>query len=435
MGLEIVEEGSTLVVRLPVGTDPFESPTGERRTDVIEFASAGPNRIKCVSPEFLFQLPLIAIAACESPQAIEAAIRAAWRQRIAGLARVRTWLRVLGCAIEEPPAAPYLAVPIDDDDPEAKVVAVEPGQLILPGRGLLSGIALRRPEDRVFRPDASVSSAVDLELAITTQLESIARLHRRLESRQRQAALLAAPLPLIDVRSRRHRVLLVGPRLGAANSLIESLRLRGYRTTRARGAADAQRAFDRHSYSLVLVDTHLDRSEGLEMIPALRQISGLEEVPVILVDERERPERRDAARKLSAAGYLVHPIQIAKVEQGLARLANTPLRRRFTRYSQQLAVGWRRGSSPDITAQIGRGGMFVVTDQNVPVHALDRFEIALPDHDQSLRVDAEVVYRSRFAIGERSGFGIRFDSFPDKNEQVLINYLRELSKPNQPSTI
>jgi len=58
---------------------------------------------------------------------------------------------------------------------------------------------------------------------------------------------------------------------------------------------------------LVLAESHLGRFEGVELIPELRTSPGVEEIPVVIVDGELRPERREAARRAGAAGYLVLP--------------------------------------------------------------------------------------------------------------------------------
>lgn len=419
-------EGGGSVFRLPVSAQPFEGPSGSFRVRAVWFAAAGRNRIKCVVPRVLFHLPLLDVTSARSPVDIEARIRVAWRRRMQDLEQARSWLSDLGCRIETPSDAPVLRFPLGTDDPDAWLTAIEPERVILPGVGPLEGAAARRAEDRLFRPDPSLESSVDLELAACTRLEALARMAERLDEAARRVSLLESPPPILEARARRHPVLVVGPKLRDNRALLESLRARGYRLHVAASAGETLGAFQDQSFELVLADADLGRYEGLELIPSLRSLPGLEEVPLVLVDSRERPERREAARRLGAAGYLVHPVKIQKIERGLARLTNTPRRRRFTRYPRRLPVRWAGCPQPELTTALGRGGMFVTTGRDIPIHALDRYEIALPGGSESVRVDAEVVYRHGATSTQPPGLGLRFHTFPDGNESLWIDYLQDL---------
>ena len=101
------------------------------------------------------------------------------------------------------------------------------------------------------------------------------------------------------------RILLVGTHLSADHALHESLRLRGYAPLLARNERDALRTLETISPDLVLAETQLGRFEGIELIPELRMVPGVEEIPVVLVDSEMRPERRGlrAARGLRATSF------------------------------------------------------------------------------------------------------------------------------------
>jgi two-component system chemotaxis response regulator CheY len=272
----------------------------------------------------------------------------------------------------------------------------------------------------------SWTSAVDLELALSTRLEELARLDARLQREERlSAAREIASAPVAPLQ-RPARILVVGPRLAGERSLLESLRLRAYEMVAVRTAQEALKAFETTSPELVLAETHLGRFEGIELIPSLRGIPGIEEVPVVLVDDRMRPERRAAARQAGAAGYLVRPIEVAKIAAGIASLVRQPKRRRFKRYPERLSVRDVRGETSFLTGDVGRGGMFLWTDRELPLENLERYAITLPVVGESLGVEAEVVHRSSVPGSGRRGAGLRFHSFDSDGEVRWIRYLRSL---------
>jgi two-component system chemotaxis response regulator CheY len=428
MGLDArpIPGGRALVTTLTLQPDPFETLAGApRRFASVTVVTVGDDRIKCLKPRALFSLPLIRIVDCESAIEIETRIRTAWQVRIEALQRARRWLEKLGTEIELCEDAPVLAFPIGVEDRLSRGRVIESGRVVLPGRGPLSGVSLPRAEDRVFPASPSCASALDLELALTTRLEELARLDARLK-REERLSTQSEPAPAAAPRQRPARILLVGARFTNDRALLESLRLRAYETVAVRTAQEALKAFESSSPELVLAETHLGRSEGIELVPSLRAIPGIEEVPVVLVDDRLRPERREASRKAGAAGYLVRPIEIAKIAGGIANLVRQPKRRRFKRYPERLSVRNSRGETAFLTGDVGRGGMFLWTDRELPFDHLERYSIALPVVGESLGVEAEVVHRCSVPGSGRRGAGLRFHNFDEGGEARWIRYLRSL---------
>ena len=421
-------DGRGVAVTLPLGPERFELPGGgSARFESVGFATVGGDRIKCVRPLPFFYLPLIRVGGCATAEEFEARIRAAWRARILDLVRTRNWIEKLGLApAAEDGDAPVLRVPLGVGDAEAAARLFEPGRVILPGRGPLSGVRLRRAEDRVFRPPPSLASGLDVELAVSTRLEELARFDARIARERSASSDTGSCLAPLDESG--PRILLVGPTLFTDRALHESLRLRGYAPLLARTERDALRAFDRASPDVVLAETELGRFEGIELIPELRLAPGVEEVPVVLVDAEERPERREEARRAGAAGYLVRPVAAERIAAGLASLARSPRRRRFRRYPTRLAANESGAARPDVVSDIGRGGMFVWTERPVELKSVGRWSVVLPELSARLGVAAEVMHARTVPGSARRGLGLRFVAFEEGGEALLIRYLRSLDR-------
>ena len=409
----------------------FESLAGTQRIEQVVFSSVGLDRIKCLRPRAAFQLPLIRIVDCRDSTAIEARIRLAWKQQQSELQEARSWLDAIGTQSEVCEDGSVLAFPISGENRRARACMISPSEIILPGLGPLSGITLQRREDRLLRVDRSGRSAVELDIAVSTRLEELYRLDRRLSEEKRRLALqeidaqteAAAPTPRRNV-----RVLMVGPRLSQAHSCIQSLRLRGYAVETAVGERDGLAIFDRASPELVLADFEMDRGGGADFVAALRQLTGIEEIPVVLVDDSRRDTRREVARRVGAAGYLVHPVDVPRIAKRLHTLVCEPHRRRYKRYASRLPVQVHGTGKSCLATAVGRGGMFVATDQELETHSLRRCELSLPEFGAHIDVDAEVIYRRNAAGRERAGVGLRFQSFPNSDEHVLIEYLRGIDR-------
>ena len=425
MGLEVglLPGGRSLLVTLPVSAEPFPTPQGARVVRAVRFFTVGHDRIKCVAPRALFHVPLVRIVDCETPADLEARVRAAWALRLDALERAGRWLRGLGIDLEAPQGAPQWTLPLGLEDERAHAIVVEPERVVLPSRGPLSGLPLARAEERVFAPEGCRSST-DLELAVTSRLEELARGRRRSASPRTagDTADLPAPRSL-----RRAPVLVVGSHVATDRGLHESLRLRGFEVQATHSMADALGAFRERSFELVLAETRLDRGDGLELVPAIRSLPGIQELPVALLDDRPREGRRNAARAAGASAYLSGPLDGAGIAGALVQLAAQD-RRRFTRYERALSVSWPGCEEPGVSATVGRGGMFVKTPRAVPSRG--RYAIHLAEAGATLAVDAELSYRLP-ETGARpegpEGIGLRFCGFEPGGEATWIDYLARLA--------
>jgi CheY-like chemotaxis protein len=427
-------DGRSVVARMRLQRPIFRTSTTPFQIDEVTFASVGSDRAKCLRPRALFQLPIFRILDCRDAIAIEARIHLAWEKHRDALTEAQSWLRSLGASCEPEEERSVLRVPLAGKDPLAHARCIAARTLILPQRGPLSGIRLQRIEDRVLRVDAGVDSADDLKRALSMRLRELSSLDTRMHEVRAAAPPPSEPPPdthsqprpqIASSPRRTPSVLFVGPQIGQQEACIESLEQRGYHVETVSGEREAIAAFDRCSPELVLADVRLGRSEGIDLVGSLRRVPGIEEVPVILVDSHLRPERRDVARRIGAAGYLSGPLDSNRIAERLTRIVESPRRRRFTRYPKQVAVKIR-GRDEAFTAAIGRGGMFLATDDELPANSLHECQLSLPEPGTLLRVQAEVLYRSPAEVATLPGLGVRFQSFPDFDEAVLIRYLRRL---------
>lgn len=426
MGLEagVLPGGRAVVATLSLGPMPFETPEGPRVLRAVRFYTIGHDRIKCMAPRALFHLPPIRVLDCEKADDLEARIREVWNQRLALLRDGRRWLDRLGVVVDVPQGAPQWCFSLGLDDARARAAVVEPGKVILPSRGPLSGLALPDPAERVFTPDAGCRSATDLEIAVTVRLEALAR--RKRDTGARRAGEDGADLPAPRT-PRGMPLLLVGSHLGAANALQESLRLRGFEVVCTTSAAASIEAFRTHSFELVLAETRLDRGDGIELVPALRALPGILDLPVVLFDERPSEHRRSAARSAGASGYLSGPLDAARLASALAHLASERRRRRFGRFERALSVSWPGCENPAVTTEVGRGGCLLRGATAAP--ARGRFALHLPETGKTLHVEAEVMYRlGELKPGPNAGDGLRFCGFDDGDEPAWIEFLAQLEQ-------
>jgi two-component system chemotaxis response regulator CheY len=426
MGLDagVLPGGRAVVATLPLGPMPFETPEGPRVLRAVRFYTIGHDRIKCMAPRALFHLPPIRVLDCEKVEDLESRIRSVWAQRVALLRDARQWLDRLGVEVDVPQGAPQWCFSLGLDDSRARAAVIEPGKVILPSRGPLTGLALPDLNERVFQPDAKCRSASDLEIAVTVRLEALARRKRDTGPRRANEEGCDLPAPRTP---RGMPLLLVGSQLSGAKALQESLRLRGFEVHCTTSAAASIEAFRTHSFELVLAETRLDRGDGIELVPALRALPGILDLPVVLFDERPSEHRRGAARAAGASGYLSGPLDAARLASALAHLASERRRRRFARFERALSVSWPGCTSPAVTTEVGRGGCLLRGPEPTPARA--RFALHLPETGKTLHAEAEVVYRlGELTPGPNAGDGLRFCGFDDGDEPAWIEYLAQLEQ-------
>lgn len=408
---------------------PIDGLEGAVLFDQVMFVTVGRDSIKCLRPRALFQLPLIRILDCRDTTSIEARIRLAWKRHIGELEETRAWLKSLGSDVDIVEDGSVLSIPIEGESRNATASLIDSRRVILPGQGTLSGVPLQRPEDRTMPIDRSIHSSVELEIAISTRLEELVRLDRRLAEENRRAALtLESDTERRADPARRMRLLVIGPKIVNETQCIESLRLRGYQVDTAQTEQEGLAVFDTKSPELVLADMHQGRNDGTSLVLALRQVTGIEEIPVILVDDARRQSSREAARRVGAAGYLVYPVDVQRISHRLESMVLEPQRRRFTRYRRKLPVMIEGATYSCMVTTLSRGGMFVATDDNLPAESLQRCKVSLPELDRNVSCEAEVVYRRGNLGRERGGVGVRFHSFLGSDENLLIDYLRNIEQ-------
>ncbi len=422
MGLEceVLAGGQTVRVTLPLGDEPFATPEGPRKIPAVRFVTVGHDRIKCVAPRAMFYLPFVRIVECASAADLEARIRASWSGRWQALCRARSWLEGLGIEPHSPAATPQWTFPLGLEDETACGSVVEVGRVVLPSSGPLSGVALASPEERVFATDAHLTAGAELQLAVTLRLESLARGARRRSGPRAPLRLEPKPVPKTP---RPTPLLLVGPHLARDAGFHESLRLRGFEVCGVNSIDAAVDAFRKRSFDLVLAETRLDRADGVELIPALRELPGIGTIPVALIDDSPRESRRAQAKEAGASAYMAGNFHAARLAPALARLAAAPRGRRFLRYPQALAVSGPGCMESAVTASIGRGGLFLRTHDR-PTDGL--FSIHIPETGRTLPVESEVLYELASVGTGPLGVGLRFCAFGGKDEAALIEYLASL---------
>ncbi|MFK7894913.1 MAG: response regulator [Myxococcota bacterium] len=431
MGLDArpMPGGRCLLVSMQMGAAPFESVSGPLSIERVIFATVGPDQIKCLRPRAVFGLPLLNVSRCADQAALEAAIRQAWRQRTTELRDTGRTLKNLGVEVGVVEGASVLAFPVQGETPSTRVLMQSIDEAILPSSGPLSGLTLKNMDDRVFDVTSALESGSDLDCLIGTKIESLKKSAQVVETRQRHQAQNERPLVQETRRNdspvgpHRPKVLLVGNDVIQNAALREALTQEGYQLATARSETEALVRLAGMSPDLILSQYTLGRSDGATFVQGSRALPGIERIPVVLLDESKQEGRREAAKIVGAAGYLAHPKDSEGFVARLGKLIDAPGDRRFTRYPQRLAARLEGRNLPCVATEVGRGGVFITTDEAFDPHSSMRCEISLPELGRSLSFDGEVLYSSLQQGSTRKGIGLRFSDISTDDEAALIEYL------------
>lgn len=425
--------GRCLLVSLPLGPAPFESISGPLSMERMLFSTVGADQIKCLRPRPLFGLPLLDIRHCADAPSIEAKIRQVWRERTNELRETARTLRDLGIDAGAVEGGSLLAFPLPGETPETQILMQSLDEAILPSNGPLAGLRLAGLEERVVEVSSGLESGSDLTCLLGTRIEELGRsAHARKDSARSRdqltrPALVEPPKSAvaIDLPLPHHqpKVLLVGTELIENEALRSELKRQGYLTATARSETEALTRLASMSPDVVISQYGLGRSDGASLAQATSTLPGIERIPVVLLDDIHHDSRKQAARAVGAAGYVVAPSDPGRFVTRIGRLVSEPGKRRFTRYPLRLAARLRGSSTPCLATEVGRGGVFLATEEEVAANSAMRCELVLPEIGRSLTFAAEVLYRGELQGTERKGLGLRFCDMESEDEAALIDYL------------
>jgi CheY-like chemotaxis protein len=433
-------DGQSLLVSMSLSPAPFESIASPLTIERIIFVTVGSDLIKCLRPRPIFGLSLINVRGCKDVTSLESAIRRAWRERTRNLRAAKRWLSQIGIDATACQGASAIGFPLPGESPDTRILLQDRHSAILPSAGPLSGLHLASREQRVIDIKPDVDSSADLECLVAAQIDSSRRHAQGRDSANRQRSVMqrsgSAPTggTARTRKTRRHqpKVLIVGPGLVEDAALRHELKRQGYRAATARSETEALLRLTQMTPDVVLSEYALGRSDGATLVAATHNLAGIEDIPVVLLDEIAHSSRREAARMVGAAGYVIVPTEKSGFVTRLGRLIDEPRKRRFTRYPGRLSARLQGLAVPCLATQVGRGGVFLATDADIDLHSAMQCELVLPELGRDLRFDGEVLYRSE-SQGSVQGLGLRFYEISPEDETALIGYLTWLERNCQSS--
>ena len=422
--VELARGASSAEGELPLEATPFETLGAPLLVERARFYTLGHNRLKFFSPPIFFDLPAVDVSRCESRRDVEAALRRAFAALVRDLAEALVWLERLRARTQLVAAGARLRFL---DEAAGGVEVRSPREVLLPSTGALAARSLTAPADRRFRPLASLETANELALSIASAVRE----------RAERNALVRTPDAPDDERpiaaKRARRVLAVTGAPASLGDLHAQLALHEVELEVVRDPARALAAFGAHSYELVLIDVHLGREDGFELALRLRKLPGVEQLPIVLIDERESNANRSAARDAGAALYLSKPLRWEEMGEALLDLLDHSAYRRYERFPARLTVRTAKsaGAWDELTELVARGGICLRTRRDVLPGATERYRIHLPAPLEPVDVDGDVIARATLPGYASVLAGIRFRRFLDDSEARWIRVIESLARQSE----
>jgi DNA-binding response OmpR family regulator len=418
MGIEVEHEtGSTWARgRLALSSAPFESLAEPIRVPAAVFYTLGHGRLKFCQPRIFFDLPALEIAGCETSAELEQALRLAWQRLHRDLASAQRHFSRLGTLEVSNHGTRLQLIPAAGARSHWEVRSSD--ELQVPSIGALEDQPACEPGQRRFRPLRGLESSTELDLALEAAVRAGA---------ERRGALPRSGAGQPRPPRARARVLALASDEGLLAELAAELPAREIAVALHRDPERALSAFARHSFDAVLVESRLARADGLEVALRVREIPGVEDLPVALIDSRESAQHREAASRLGLACYRVKPLAGAELSALLDELLQLT-RRRFRRFRARLAARTAASENEDRTEQIARGGLCLRSARPLRVGEDETYSIALPAPHEPVRMSGRVVARIGVPGSTTQLAGVRLTGFERGSEERWIRVIEALAR-------
>ncbi len=427
MSCELARGDTSAEGELSLSSTPFDTLHRPLVIERARFYTLGHNRLKFFRPPVFFDLPAVDVTRCESAHDVETALRRAWAAALRDLGEALAWLQRLRAPTELVAGGARLRFV---DEAAGAIEVRSPRELLVPSSGELSERSLTNPSERRFRPLASLESANELAISIASAMHE--RASRNALVPAQPVVREAAPRPPAVKRAR--RVLAVTNSTEALAEVLGQLAEQAVEFDILRDPSRALAAFRERSYELVFVDARLGREDGFELAVRLRALPGVEQLPIVLIDERESNANRSAARDAGAALYLVKPLRWEEIGETVLDLLDHAAYRRYRRFPARLVVRTTPGHDgwDELTELVARGGICLRTRRDILPGAVERYRIDLPAPFAPIEVEGDVMSRATLPGYASVLAGIRFRSFLDEGEARWIRVIEALAERNAP---
>jgi len=118
------------------------------------------------------------------------------------------------------------------------------------------------------------------------------------------------------------RILTVDDSTSVRQMVSFTLRNAGYEVVEAVDGKDGLGKASGEKFDLIVTDLNMPNMDGTQMIAAVRKLPACAFVPILMLTTESQAEKKDAARKAGATGWIVKPFnaeQLIAVIQKLVK--------------------------------------------------------------------------------------------------------------------
>jgi len=116
------------------------------------------------------------------------------------------------------------------------------------------------------------------------------------------------------------RILAVDDSASVRQMVSFTLRKAGYEVVEAVDGKDALGKVGSEKFDLIITDLNMPNMDGIEMMIAIRKLSGYSFVPMLMLTTESQAEKKDAGRKAGATGWIVKPFNADQLIAVLQKL-------------------------------------------------------------------------------------------------------------------
>lgn len=206
------------------------------------------------------------------------------------------------------------------------------------------------------------------------------------------------------------------------------------RVVTAADAAEALRVAERTRPHVIVLDARLPDLPGTELCARLKERPEFAASRIIVIAPDGSAAEHAAAIRAGADDVLAKPLDRMSLVETVQRFVRFDDPRGLPRVSLRTAVRVR-GADNEAWAtarNVSRGGMFLESEERLPVDGEIALEFSLPDAPRPLAPTARVVWARAGWNGQPPGAGVRFLDLDAPAARALDTYVHERTTPAEP---
>lgn len=118
------------------------------------------------------------------------------------------------------------------------------------------------------------------------------------------------------------RILTVDDSASVRQMVCFTLQKAGYEVAEAVDGKDGIAKASGGKFDLIVTDLNMPNVDGIQLITAVRKLTGYSFIPILMLSTESQAEKKDAGRKAGATGWIVKPFnadQLVAVVQKLVK--------------------------------------------------------------------------------------------------------------------